>query len=108
MLDALEIGYAIKDKRTQLGMTQAQVAKAAGVSERCLWSLELGQNTGVQFDKLTAILSALGMELELKDTADPKVTTTENEIEAPIIPSSVMEKRPGSAKALAILTEGSL
>ena len=47
MLDALEIGYAIKDKRAQLGMTQAQVAKAAGVSERCLWSLELGQNTGV-------------------------------------------------------------
>lgn len=93
MLDALEIGYAIKDKRAQLGMTQAQVAKAAGVSERCLWSLELGQNTGVQFDKLTAVLGAPGMELDLKDASNLKVTTTENEIEAPAIPSSVMEKR---------------
>ena len=44
MVDALEIGYAIKDRRAELGMTQAQLAEAAGVSKRCLWSLELGQN----------------------------------------------------------------
>ena len=56
MVDALEIGYAIKDRRTELGMTQAQLAEAAGVSKRCLWSLELGQNPGVQLDKLTAVL----------------------------------------------------
>lgn len=41
-------------------MTQAQLAEAAGVSKRCLWSLELGQNPGVQLDKLTAVLGALG------------------------------------------------
>lgn len=44
MVDALEIGYAIKDRRAELGMTQAQLAEAADVSKRCLWSLELGQN----------------------------------------------------------------
>ena len=65
MADALEIGYAIKDRRAELGMTQAQLAEAAGVSKRCLWSLELGQNPGVQLDKLTAVLGALGLELEL-------------------------------------------
>ena len=65
MVDALEIGYAIKDRRTELGMTQAQLAEAAGVSKRCLWSLELGQNPGVQLDKLTAVLGALGLGLEL-------------------------------------------
>ncbi len=65
MVDALEIGYAIKDRRTELGMTQAQLAEAASVSKRCLWSLELGQNPGVQLDKLTAVLGALGLELEL-------------------------------------------
>lgn len=58
MVDALEIGYAIKDRRAELGMTQAQLAEAAGVSKRCLWSLELGQNPGVQLDKLTAVLRA--------------------------------------------------
>ena len=36
MVDALEIGYAIKDRRAELGMTQAQLAEAAGVSKRCL------------------------------------------------------------------------
>lgn len=65
MVDALEIGYAIKDRRAELGVTQAQLAEAAGVSKRCLWSLELGQNPGVQLDKLTAVLGALGLELEL-------------------------------------------
>lgn len=68
MVDALEIGYAIKDRRAELGMTQAQLAEAAGVSKRCLWSLELGQNPGVQLDKLTAVLGALGLELELELT----------------------------------------
>lgn len=65
MIDALEIGYAIKDRRAELGMTQAQLAEASGVSKRCLWSLELGQNPGVQLDKLTAVLGALGLRLEL-------------------------------------------
>ena len=35
------------------------------MSKRRLWSLELGQNPGVQLDKLTAVLGALGLELEL-------------------------------------------
>lgn len=65
MVDALEIGYAIKDRRAELGMTRAQLAEAAGASKRCLWSLELGQNPGVQLDKLTTVLGALGLGLEL-------------------------------------------
>ena len=70
MVDALEIGYAIKDRRAELGMTQAQLAEAAGVSKRCLWSLELGQNPGVQLDKLTAVLGALGLELTVGNPSD--------------------------------------
>lgn len=65
MIDALEVGYAIKDRRAELGMTQAQIAEAAGVSKRCLWSLELGQNPGVQLDKLTAVLGVLGLDLRI-------------------------------------------
>lgn len=70
MVDALEIGYVIKDRRAELGMTQAQLAEAAGVSKRCLWSLELGQNPGVQLDKLTAVLRALGLELTVGNPSD--------------------------------------
>ena len=67
MLDALEIGYAIKDRRAQLGLTQAEVAKAAGISSRCLWSLELGRNDGVQLNKLLAVFKALGLDLCIKE-----------------------------------------
>ena len=65
MIDALDIGYAIKDRRAEFGLTQAQVADAAGVSKRCLWSLELGQNPGVQLDKLIAVLKVLGLDLTI-------------------------------------------
>lgn len=34
MVDALKIGYALKDRRAELGMSQAQLAEAAGVSKR--------------------------------------------------------------------------
>ncbi len=72
MIDALDIGYAIKDRRAELGLTQAQVADAAGVSKRCLWSLELGQNPGVQLDKLTAVLKVLGLDLTITPCDAPK------------------------------------
>lgn len=71
MLDALEIGYAIKDARAKLGMTQAQLAEAAGISKRCLWSLELGQNPGVQLDKLLAVLKVLGLDLAIVTGGTP-------------------------------------
>ena len=71
MVDALEIGFAIKDRRTELGLTQTQIAEAAGVSSRCLWSLELGQNPGVQLNKLTAVLKVLGLDLCLREGEVP-------------------------------------
>ena len=73
MVDAIEIGYAIKDRRAELGLTQAQLAEAAGISKRSLWSLELGRNPGVQLDKLTAVLGALGLDLAIStaDAAEP-------------------------------------
>ena len=73
MIDAIEIGYAIKERRAKLGLTQAQLAEAAGISKRCLWSLELGQNPGVQLDKLTAVLGTLGLDLAISttDVAEP-------------------------------------
>lgn len=82
MVDALAIGYAIMDRRAQLGLTQAQLADAAGVSKRCLWSLELGQNPGVQFDKLTAVLEALGLGLALVASDAPNVRAQEGKEKA--------------------------
>lgn len=78
MIDALDIGYAIKDRRAQLGLTQAQVADASGVSKRCLWSLEIGQNPGAQFNKLTAVFEVLGLSLSIGAEDVPESALREN------------------------------
>lgn len=80
MIDALDIGYAIKDRRAQLGLTQAQVADASGVSKRCLWSLELGQNPGVQFNKLAAVFEVLGLSLNIGTENVPESALRENAV----------------------------
>lgn len=74
MVDAIEIGYAIKDRRDEFGLTQAQFAEAAGVSKRCVWSLELGKNPGVQLNKLTAVLQVLNLDLTISSTGVAKPT----------------------------------
>lgn len=115
MLDALEIGYAVKDRRALLGLTQAQVAEAAGVSKRCLWSIELGRNPGVQFDKLIAVLRVLGLDLKIIDSGaqvdvtrpreDEKGGVGQRAPEAPAARRGATDAADG-IDALAILTGG--
>lgn len=102
VIDALEIGYAIKDRRAELGLTQAQVAKAAGVSKRCLWSLELGQNPGVQLDKLTAVLGVLGLDLRIDKGDVPSFRAQKETPSAK--PTDAPPHRDNTFDALAILT----
>lgn len=111
MLDALDIGFAIKNQRTKLGLTQAQVADASGVSKRCLWALELGRNPGVQFNKLCAVLMALNLDLSVID-ADMSACRVES-AEAPEVDRTETSDRPLDSTtdatldidALAILTK---
>lgn len=61
------IGQEIRTRRTTLGLTQSQLAKASGVSERLLRSLEQGEAPGIGLDRLASVLAALGLELALSD-----------------------------------------
>lgn len=70
LIDAREIGSMIRSRRALLGLTQAQVAEAAGVSKRTLWSMELGQSPNVQLDKLAAVLDVLGLDLDVIQSAE--------------------------------------
>lgn len=106
-IDALDIGYAIKDRRAQLGLTQAQVADAAGVSKRCLWSLELGQNPGVQLDKLTAVLKVMGLDLTITPcdiTKDGMERRERKQTETNQQASAAQNNSNNDFDALAILT----
>ena len=57
------IGSTVRTARLSQGLTQRQLAEKAGVSERSVLSLELGDATGMRFDKLCAILDSLGLHL---------------------------------------------
>lgn len=116
MVDVLEIGYAVKRRRAQLGMTQEQVAKASGVSKRCVWSIEMGENSGVQFDKLTAVLGALGLDLVIAEEDSPISCQSQANNGAKIAEDAAGKRESGAdhsvpsstIDALAVLTGGKL
>jgi len=55
---------AVRLRRRQLRLRQDEVADLAGVSERFVYALENGKQS-VQLDKVIAVLSALGLHLQL-------------------------------------------
>ena len=58
-----QAGIYVRRARERQGLTRAQLAEAAGVSERLLASLELGDATGIRLDKLLAVFDALDIGL---------------------------------------------
>ena len=55
---------SVRARRRRLRLRQDEVAELAGVSERFVYALENGKQS-VQLDKVIAVLSALGLHLEL-------------------------------------------
>jgi HTH-type transcriptional regulator/antitoxin HipB len=66
------LASAVRVRRRQLRLDQAALAELAGVSERFVYSLENGKRS-VQLDKLLAVLSALGLHLEIHRGADSEI-----------------------------------
>lgn len=58
-----QAGIYVRRARETQGLTRAVLAKKAGVSERLLASLELGDATGIRLDKLLTVFNALGIGL---------------------------------------------
>lgn len=76
-----QAGIYVRQAREAQGLTRATLAKKAGVSERLLASLELGDATGIRLDKLLAVFGALGLAL----AAQGGIGETKNEqpVDAP-------------------------
>ena len=60
----VDIGEAIRTARRGIGLTQPELAAAAGVGLRFLVELERGKPT-VRLDRMLAVLYALGLELQI-------------------------------------------
>jgi y4mF family transcriptional regulator len=59
------IGQTIKQRRKELGITQADLAELADISKNTLYKLERGQ-LNPSLDILTKLARVLGMELKLE------------------------------------------
>lgn len=60
----LELGRQVRDRRLHLGLTQAQLAARAGLTQPSVSRLERGLGLG-SLDQLVALLNALGLDLGL-------------------------------------------
>ena len=77
MLPLSSIGEQIATKRKASGLTQAALAKKAGVGLSTLDALENGRMGELGYSKITNILSALGLELKLQEARARRPTLDE-------------------------------
>jgi y4mF family transcriptional regulator len=61
---AAELGDALRAARKQLGLTQPQLALAAGVGVRFIVDLEAGKTT-LRLENVLRVIDALGGEVQL-------------------------------------------
>lgn len=67
-----QLGHALRAARKQLGLTQPQLALAAGVGVRFIVELEAGKPT-VRLENVLRVIDALGGEIQLNGL--PPITT---------------------------------
>lgn len=64
-------GLYARERRKELGLTQRELAERAGVSERTIWSFELGEKPGMHLNKLLSVYRSLGLSLVVEKVDPP-------------------------------------
>jgi HTH-type transcriptional regulator / antitoxin HipB len=77
MLPIATIGEEIARKRKALGFTQRALAKKARIGLSTLDALENGRLGELGYSKITNILTALGLELKLREASARRPTLEE-------------------------------
>ncbi|MBY0264955.1 MAG: helix-turn-helix domain-containing protein [Burkholderiales bacterium] len=106
-----DIGFRLRQARNDLGLTQAQLARAAGVSRTTLNQLENGLIGDLGVQRLRAILAEVGLALTLvPDSVAPDSSAASPDfIRMAASSASVSYKTPLSEDALIrILLTGSV
>jgi len=67
-----QLGSALRERRNQLGKSQASIARKAGISRAWLMALESGMS-GVSIGVILRVMNALGLQLQ---TASPEAAQT--------------------------------
>lgn len=71
-----QLGQALKNCRQQRGLTQAAVGSKVGLKQSTVSVIE-GHGSNSNIETLYKALSALGLELVLRDKASPDTTQVE-------------------------------
>lgn len=66
IMQLCEVGMHVHDKRKELGLSQAQLAKLAGLSRTTVNQLESGALDDLGYTKLNQLLGILGMSFDAK------------------------------------------
>ena len=77
MLDLLNVGGHIAEHRRRLKLTQAELARKAGISRATLDALENGRAGELGFSKVARLLAAVGLELTLQTASSRRPTLDE-------------------------------
>jgi len=77
MLPLIQIGKEIARRRQAVGLTQSALAKKACVGHSTLDALENGRLGELGFTKITNLLAALGLELNLREATARRPTLDE-------------------------------
>jgi HTH-type transcriptional regulator/antitoxin HipB len=73
-----QFSHSIKLTRKAAGLSQAQLAELAGVGKTLIFDIEKGHDD-VSFSKLSRVLEALNIHLEIKLPFTPPLDETRNE-----------------------------
>jgi transcriptional regulator with XRE-family HTH domain len=97
------LGQSVREARLKKGLTQARLAKMAGVSRRHLAALEKGANVSV------GILQRVAAVLELKEIqiGDMQLRRNESEhtLNVPLLTDTIRQARAEAGRAQAILAQ---
>ena len=77
MLNLISIGEQIAKHRKNRKLTQAELARKAGLSRATLDALENGRTGELGFSKVVKLLAALGLELTLQTASSNRPTLDE-------------------------------
>ncbi len=77
MLDLISIGQQIAQHRKSLRLSQAALARKAGISRATVEALENARAGELGFSKVTKLLAALGLELKLQEARSHRPTLDE-------------------------------
>ena len=76
-MDLISVGGQIAERRKKLKLSQAELARKAGISRATLDALENGRAGELGFSKVARLLAALGLELTLETASSRRPTLDE-------------------------------